>query len=70
MKKISVFFFQLILIFWILGCLYVWLTLEFVTNPGLIMIRPNIPPRISNILGKSRQMIWPYVWKDYVYTQK
>lgn len=68
--KLTFFLIELVIIFWILGCLYVWLVLEFMTNPGLIIVRPSLSPKIIDTLEKSSQFVWPYIWKDYIYNQK
>jgi len=65
-KKWQRFLFGSIVIFWIMACLYVWWILN--GTPGLESISRS-SPKITIIVQDSFARIWPYVWRQYIYTQ-
>ena len=57
---------EIILSFWIIACIYLWVVSS--ENPGgYVLIR--FPPRVVSLIETTRERIWPYIWRQYIYAE-
>jgi len=57
---------QLLVIFWIIACLYVW----WILNGALgIKYLPKLSYEFYIIVQNSSHRIWPYVWRQYIFVK-
>lgn len=52
---------------WIGLTVYVWFALNV---PEEFMIKQRVPTMISRYVVATRELVWPYVFRQYIYAEK
>jgi hypothetical protein len=59
-------FLEIALIFWIMTCMYLWVV-SSENLRGYVMRK--FPSRVVSVIETTRERIWPYIWRQYIYAE-
>lgn len=60
-------FSEIILSIWIIISLYVWFVLNGYPN---LKFKEKLPACVRTVIAKTKNSVWPYVWREYIYAEK